>query len=64
MTMGLKIHKMIREDTKDPPEIKDEAKRRRDMSDSILEIIYNRIMNKKDKNTMDLIREEEESWED
>jgi hypothetical protein len=64
MTMGLKIHKMIREEGKDPPEIKEEAKKRREMSDSILEIIYNKIVNKKDKSAMPLIQEEEESWDD
>ncbi len=64
MTMGLKIHKMIREDSKDPPEIKEDAKRRRDMSDNILEIIYNRIMNKKEKSPVELIPEEEENWDD
>ena len=46
MTMGLKIHKMMKEDA-DTPKLREEAKRRRDMSDSILEIIYNRIMHKK-----------------
>ena len=64
MTMGLKIHKMIREDGKDPPEIRDEAKRRKEMSDSILEIIYNKIINKKDKSSISVLQEEEESWED
>lgn len=64
MTMGLKIHKMIREEGKDPPEIKEEAKKRREMSDSILEIIYNKIVNKKDKSSMPLIQEDEESWDD
>ncbi len=64
MTMGLKIHKMIREEGKDPPEIKEEAKKRREMSDSILEIIYNKIVNKKDKSAIPLIQEDEESWDD
>ena len=59
MTMGLKIHKMMREDTKDNPEIVEEAERRKEMSDSILEIIYNRIMNKKETKSRDLIEEKE-----
>lgn len=46
MTMGLKIHRMLKEDRKDPPELTDEALRRKELSDSILEIIYNRIIHK------------------
>ncbi len=59
MTMGLKIHKMMREDIKDKTEIVEEAERRREMSDSILDIIYNRIMNKKVVKDRDLIEENE-----
>ncbi|MGA1848095.1 MAG: hypothetical protein ACMUHB_02025 [Thermoplasmatota archaeon] len=46
MTMGLKIHRMLKEDRKDPPELTEEANRRKELSDSILEIIYNRIMHR------------------
>ena len=59
MTMGLKIHRMMREDIKDHPEIVEEAEKRKEMSDSILEIIYNRIMNKKDTKSQDITEENE-----
>lgn len=61
MTMGLKIHKMMKEDA-DTPKLREEAKRRRDMSDSILEIIYNRIMHKKPRS--DILEDEIEENED
>jgi hypothetical protein len=64
MTMGLKIHKMIREDGKEPTEIREEAKRRKEMSDSILEIIYNKIINKKDKGPITVLEDETESWDE
>jgi hypothetical protein len=56
--MGLKIHRMLREDTKDPQEIAEEAKRRKEMSDSILEIIYHRILKKKGRKGEELTDEE------
>lgn len=59
MSMGLKIHRMMKEDNKDPPELKEEADRRREMSDSILEIIYNRLVHKKSEKK-DLIEDDEE----
>ena len=49
MTMGLKIHKMMKEGAKDPPEIQDEAARRRDISDSVLEAIYNKLIDRSKK---------------
>ena len=51
MTMGLKIHRMMK-DTTDPPELQEEAKKRKDMSDSILEIIYNKLVHKKDRTAL------------
>lgn len=50
---------MMKEDNKDPPELKEEADRRREMSDSILEIIYNRLVHKKSEKK-DLIEDDEE----
>ena len=53
MTMGLKIHRMLKDEKKDPPEMVQEAKKRKDLSDNILELIYNKLTNKgktRDKN--------------
>lgn len=46
MSMGLKIHQMVRDEGKDPPELEEEAKRRREVSDTILELIYHKIITK------------------
>lgn len=43
MTMGLKIHRMLKDEQKDPPELVEEAKKRKEVSDSILETIYNKL---------------------
>jgi hypothetical protein len=68
MTMGLKIHRMLKEDRKDPPELTEEARRRRELSDSILEIIYNKIMHRGRKDITDEVEkdplEDEEEEED
>jgi hypothetical protein len=62
MTMGLKIHRMLKEDRKDPPELTEEAKRRKELSDNILEVIYNKIMHKGKKNVPD--KPENDPWDD
>ena len=46
MSMGLKIQKMLREDGRDSYELEEEAKRRREVSDTVLELIYNKILSK------------------
>ena len=46
MTMGLKIHRMLKDERKDPPEMVQEAKKRKELSDNILELIYNKLTNK------------------
>ncbi|MBN1389205.1 MAG: hypothetical protein JXA22_01030 [Candidatus Thermoplasmatota archaeon] len=52
MTMGLKIHRMLKDERSDPPEMIEEAKKRRDMSDSILEMIYSKLTSRgKNKHT-------------
>lgn len=43
MTMGLKIRRMIKETGEDHPELKGEAQKRKEVSDSVLEIIYSLI---------------------
>ena len=61
MTMGLKIHRMIKEDNKDPPELTAEASKRKEVSDGILEIIYNKIMHReKTKRTSSVYLKEDE----
>ncbi len=44
MTLGLKIRRMLKEDGKDTPELIEEARSRREVSDSILEVIYHKIL--------------------
>ena len=44
MTLGLKIRRMLKEDGTDSPELIDEARSRREVSDSILEVIYHKIL--------------------
>ncbi|MGA1866036.1 MAG: hypothetical protein ACMUFK_01060 [Thermoplasmatota archaeon] len=52
MTMGLKIHRMLKDDRSDPLEMVEEAKKRKEVSDTILEIIYNKLINRgKNNNT-------------
>jgi len=46
MTMGLKIHRMMKDQRRDPEEIVAEAQQRREVSDSILDVIYHRLMDK------------------
>jgi hypothetical protein len=66
MTMGLKIHRMLKEDRKDPPEIVEEAKKRKEVSDNILELIYHKItgQGKPRKSTIDCLDDEEEVQEE
>ncbi len=66
MTMGLKIHRMLKEDRNDPPEIVEEAKKRKEVSDNILELIYHKItgQGKTRKTTTDCIDDEEEVQEE
>lgn len=63
MTMGLKIHKMMK-DSSDPVELQEEARKRKDMSDSILEIIYNKIVHKRDRSPVFNDDEDENDNED
>ena len=61
MTMGLKIHRMLRDEINDPPELVEEAKKRRAESDSILETIYNKIVKKRsDKRKSGLIEDDDD----
>ena len=60
MTMGLKIHKMMKEDQKDPSELQEEAARRKDVSDSVLEVIYNKLVDRKKGKK----KSSSENWED
>ncbi|MFW3146794.1 MAG: hypothetical protein ACMUIE_08290 [Thermoplasmatota archaeon] len=60
MTMGLKIHRMLKEDGKDAPELVEEAKRRKDVSDSILESIYHRLTLGKRKRSHTQCEEDDE----
>ena len=46
MTVGMKVQKMLHEDAMDTPELQEEARRRKEISDGILELIYQRIMTK------------------
>jgi len=67
--MGLKIHRMLREDEKTPEELEEEARRRKEMSDSILEIIYNKIISgRKGHSKAEILKREdeddEEGWDD
>ena len=60
MTMGLKIHKMMKEDQKDPSELQEDAARRKDISDSVLEVIYNKLVDRKKVKK----KPSSENWED
>ncbi|MGA1873905.1 MAG: hypothetical protein ACMUHY_09575 [Thermoplasmatota archaeon] len=61
MTMGLKIHRMLKDERSDPPEMVEEANRRKNESDGILEMIYNKLVHKrKDKKTSLLDEEGDE----
>ena len=66
MTMGLKIHRMLKDERKDPPEIVHEARKRKELSDNILELIYNKLTSKgrSKAKDIDLIEEEEGENED
>jgi hypothetical protein len=44
--MGLKIHRMMKDERKDPEELANEAQQRREVSDSILDVIYGRIIDR------------------
>jgi hypothetical protein len=48
MTMGLKIHRMMKE-RKDQDELATEAHQRREVSDSILDVIYGKLMDRHKK---------------
>ncbi|MDG6225640.1 MAG: hypothetical protein QCI82_09020 [Candidatus Thermoplasmatota archaeon] len=47
MTMGLKIHRMMRDQKKDPETLRTEAQERREVSDTILDIIYSKLVERK-----------------
>jgi hypothetical protein len=66
MTMGLKIHRMLKDERKDPPEMVEEAKKRRELSDNILEMIYNKLTSKgrdRDRKTIHVECEEDDEEE-
>ncbi|MBN1538867.1 MAG: hypothetical protein JW939_01885 [Candidatus Thermoplasmatota archaeon] len=64
MTMGLKIHQMLKDERSDPPEMVEEARKRKEMSDSILEIIYHKLMSRgKDRNTRVSVMDQNETEE-
>ena len=44
MTVGLKIQKMMRDHRKDPMDLAAEADQRKDVSDSILDAIYGKLI--------------------
>jgi len=44
MTMGLKIHRMMKDQRRDPEELASEAQDRREVSDSILDVIYQKLV--------------------
>ncbi len=60
MTMGLKIHRMLKDEREDPPELVEEAKKRKEVSDSILESIYNKLLMKKSPRQKGLSEDEED----
>ncbi|MGA1821477.1 MAG: hypothetical protein ACMUIG_03000 [Thermoplasmatota archaeon] len=45
MTMGLKIHRMMKD--RDPPELQDEARKRKEINDNVLDVIYNKLLDRK-----------------
>lgn len=45
MTMGLKIHRMMKD--KDPPELQDEARKRRELNDNVLDVIYSKLIDRR-----------------
>lgn len=45
MTMGLKIHRMMKD--KDPPELQDEARKRRELNDNVLDVIYAKLIDRR-----------------
>jgi hypothetical protein len=61
MTMGLKIHRMLKDETRDIPELIVEAGKRKKESDSILETIYNRIISRKSvKKRSDILEDDDD----
>jgi hypothetical protein len=64
--MGLKIHRMLKEERKDPPEMVEEAEKRKQVSDSILELIYNKLTGggRSKKHPSEALLEEEEEQEE
>ncbi|MFO8050793.1 MAG: hypothetical protein R6V01_03750 [Thermoplasmatota archaeon] len=58
--MGLKIHRMLKDEREDPPELVEEAKKRKEVSDSILESIYNKLLMKKSPRQKGLSEDEED----
>jgi hypothetical protein len=61
MTMGLKIHRMLKDERKDSPEMVQEAKKRKELSDNILELIYNKLTSKGKTRDRNLEEQEEEA---
>jgi len=62
MTMGLKIHRMLKDERSDPPEMIEEANRRKNESDGILEMIYHKLVNRgKDKHSRTSLRDEDDN---
>ena len=63
MTMGLKIRRMIKETGEDHPELKEEAQKRKEVSDSILEIIYGLITERgREKRSRSRLCEDEDGY--
>jgi len=59
--MGLKIHRMLKDERSDPPEMIEEATRRKTESDGILEMIYNRlIVRGKDRHSRTSLTDDDE----
>jgi len=52
MMTGTKPSKWLREDGRDAPELQEEARRRKEISDSILEIIYSKLIGRGRSKTM------------
>lgn len=63
MTMGLKIHRMLKEERRDPPEMLEEAQKRKEVSDNILELIYNKLTGHRSKKTEVICKDEEDEGE-
>ncbi|MGA1792883.1 MAG: hypothetical protein ACMUHM_02940 [Thermoplasmatota archaeon] len=61
MTMGLKIHRMLKDERSDPPEMIEEATRRKSESDGILEMIYHKLVSRgKEKHSRPSLTDEDD----